>query len=86
MGLAVLPARLKREMDLLKNAILAGKDLRADETLEKHADWAYEFMRRREITKENIDSVIEEEIGPGICRSSRTCRRVQMQQGRQNRV
>ena len=63
MGLAVLPARLKREMDLLKNAILAGKDLRADETLEKHADWAYEFMRRREITKENIDSVIEEEIG-----------------------
>lgn len=63
MGLAVLPARLKREMDLLKNAILAGKDLCADETLEKHADWAYAFMRRRKVTAENIDRVIEEEIG-----------------------
>lgn len=63
MGLAVLPARLKREMDLLKNAILAGKDLRANETLEKHADWAYAFMRRRKVTAKNIDRVIEEEIG-----------------------
>ena len=33
MGLAVLPARLKGEMAHLKEAILAGKDLRADEEL-----------------------------------------------------
>ena len=42
MGLAVLPARLKSEMAQLKEAILAGKDLRADEVLEKHADWVEE--------------------------------------------
>ena len=34
MGLAVLPARLKDEMAHLKDAILAGTDLRTDETLE----------------------------------------------------
>ncbi len=38
MGLAVLPARLKGEMDKLADAILAGKDIRKDEMLEKHAD------------------------------------------------
>ena len=38
MGLAVLPARLKGEMEQLKAAMLAGKDLRSDEVLEKHAD------------------------------------------------
>ena len=45
MGLAVLPARLKGEMAHLKEAILAGKDLRADEELAKHADWVDEFRR-----------------------------------------
>ena len=37
MGLAVLPARLKTEMEGLADAILNKKDIRADETLEKHA-------------------------------------------------
>nr|MBQ5811190.1 UDP-glucose--hexose-1-phosphate uridylyltransferase [Clostridia bacterium] len=63
MGLAVLPARLKDEMDLLKNAILEGKDLYKDEVLEKHASWAYAFMEKQTVTAENIDAVIEQEIG-----------------------
>lgn len=63
MGLAVLPARLKNEMDALKKAILAGDDLYKDEVLAKHAPWAYGFMKEQTVTKENIDSVIEEEIG-----------------------
>ena len=42
MGLAVLPSRLDRELALLKDAILQDRDLRADETLQKHADWAEE--------------------------------------------
>ena len=45
MGLAVLPARLKGEMDKLADAILAGKDIRKDEMLEKHADWVDEEGR-----------------------------------------
>ena len=63
MGLAVLPARLKGEMALLKTAMLEGKDLRADEVLEKHADWADEIFAKYTVTAENIDEIIEKEIG-----------------------
>ena len=63
MGLAVLPSRLKNEMDLLKKAILAGEDLYKDETLAKHADWAYAFMKAQTVTAENIDKIVENEIG-----------------------
>lgn len=63
MGLAVLPARLKDEMEALKKAILAGSDLRADEELAKHADWVDEFSKNYEITEENIDKIVEDEIG-----------------------
>ena len=63
LGLAVLPARLKKEMDTLKATILSGGDLRADESIAKHADWAEEFLGRRSVTADNIDEVVEEEIG-----------------------
>jgi UDPglucose--hexose-1-phosphate uridylyltransferase len=64
MGLAVLPARLKGEMADLKEAMLSGADLRASEELAKHADWVEEFLPKYEaITAENIDAVIEKEIG-----------------------
>jgi UDPglucose--hexose-1-phosphate uridylyltransferase len=64
MGLAVLPARLKGEMAELKRAILSGADIRADEALEKHADWVDEFRPKYDkIDAENIDEVIEKEIG-----------------------
>ena len=64
MGLAVLPARLKAEMAQLKEAILAGADIRKDEVLEKHADWVEEFSAKYEkIDGSNIDKVIEDEIG-----------------------
>lgn len=64
MGLAVLPARLKQEIALLEEYILEGKDLRSSEELQKHADWVNEFLPRYpEITKENIDCIVKEEIG-----------------------
>jgi len=64
MGLAVLPARLKEEMAQLKRAMLAGEDIRSDEMLSKHADWVEEFAPKYEkIDAQNIDRVIEEEIG-----------------------
>ena len=46
MGLAVLPARLLGEMDMLASMIMEGKDLRADETIRAHADWAEEFLKK----------------------------------------
>lgn len=64
MGLAVLPARLKNEMTLLKDAMLSGADIRSDETLEKHADWVDELRTKyTNINKGNIDEIIEKEIG-----------------------
>ena len=64
MGLAVLPARLKNEMALLKTAILENKDIRADEVLEKHADWTDEIKAKyTDINADNIDKIIEDEIG-----------------------
>ena len=44
MGLAVLPARLKGELNGVARALVRGEDLRADETLAKHADWAEELQ------------------------------------------
>lgn len=64
MGLAVLPARLKGEMELLKEYILEGKDIASNETLEKHAKWVAEFLPSyQEINAENIDGILEQEIG-----------------------
>jgi len=64
MGLAVLPARLKDEMELLAQYILEGKDIRSHELLEKHADWAEAFLPLYgNLTEANIHEVIQEEIG-----------------------
>ncbi|MBQ9926805.1 MAG: UDP-glucose--hexose-1-phosphate uridylyltransferase [Lachnospiraceae bacterium] len=64
MGLAVLPARLKGEMEQLKAAMLAGDDLRKDEVLEKHADWVDEFTAKYDtVDASNIDEIVEKEIG-----------------------
>ena len=65
MGLAVLPSRLKEEMKLLAD-VLVNKGIaavRADETLEKHADWAEEFASRNNITADNVTDIINKEIG-----------------------
>ena len=68
MGLAVLPSRLKGEMADLREAILAGKDLRADEALAKHADWVDEFRAKYaaqgvQLTEENLEGILRDEIG-----------------------
>ena len=64
MGLAVLPSRLKKEMERLEKAILNSEDLRANETLEKHADWVEQWITKYDvITKETISKIIQEEIG-----------------------
>lgn len=64
MGLAVLPARLKQELGDLADAILTGKDIRADETLAKHADWVDGFLPKYDaFTQENIDGILKKEVG-----------------------
>ena len=64
MGLAVLPSRLKEELELLGEYMVAGKDLRSNEKLEKHADWVETFRSSYgEITKDNVMDILKEEVG-----------------------
>ena len=64
MGLAVLPARLKDEIELLKKYILEGKDIRSNEKIEKHADWVEKFLPEyEEINADNIEEILQQEIG-----------------------
>ena len=63
MGLAVLPSRLLRELDALKDAMLEGRDLRADALTASHADWAEEILQRREFNAGNAEAVLQEEVG-----------------------
>lgn len=64
MGLAVLPSRLLEEMDLVKDYILQGKEVRTNPDIEKHGDWV-DFLKRKYINldAEHIQGIIEEEIG-----------------------
>lgn len=68
MGLAVLPARLKGEMELLEEYILGGKDIRSNEQIEKHADWVEEFLPSyTDVNKDNIGHILEQEVGKVFC-------------------
>ena len=64
MGLAVLPSRLKEELELLAEYILNGKDIRSCEKIEKHADWAASFLPKYEnITEKNVMDILKKEVG-----------------------
>lgn len=64
MGLAVLPTRLKPELEALADALVNGKDLRANELTASHADWAESFaVNYSEINEENAMDIIKAEVG-----------------------
>ncbi len=63
MGLAVLPARLKREMQKLAQCLLEGKDPNDDPELQKHAEWAKKIKAENSLNAQNIEKVLNEEIG-----------------------
>lgn len=68
MGLAVLPARLKSELELLKEYILEGKDIRSNDSIEKHADWVDEFLPNYpEINASNVEEILQQEVGKVFC-------------------
>jgi UDPglucose--hexose-1-phosphate uridylyltransferase len=63
MGLAVLPSRLKGELADLAEAIVAGKDIAADEVLNKHAAWAEQLKKEHTFTEDNALDIILQETG-----------------------
>ena len=63
MGLAVLPSRLKTELELLRATLLSGADLRADSRIAHHAEWAEGLMQRYKFTEENTEEILRQEVG-----------------------
>lgn len=64
MGLAVLPARLKVEMERLEEAIIKNMDIENDDILAKHATWVKGILKKySNITEDTIHSILEQEIG-----------------------
>ena len=63
MGLAVLPARLKAEMETLEDVILSGASVSSNETVAKHADWFDKFKANYTFTRENTAEILRAEIG-----------------------
>lgn len=62
MGLAVLPARLKAEMECLAEALVKGKDIRGIDSICKHADWVDEWYAKQEVTSDNVRDILYREI------------------------
>ena len=60
--MAVLPARLKKEMSVLADALLKNEDIRGNELIEKHADWVDGWKADYEITPENVMDILHDEI------------------------
>ncbi len=66
MGLAVLPARLKKELADLEMAILTGAELTGE--LKKHEDWVNTLKKRYDFTPENITGILQLEVGKVFAR------------------
>ena len=64
MGLAVLPSRLKKELSDLAIAMCNKEDLRKNEELVKHADWAEDILKRYpNFNNGNADEILKKEVG-----------------------
>ena len=65
LGLAILPARLKSEMEQIRAELLRGTaDIAGIADIEKHADW-YRSVRAAHttVTEGNVDGILRDEIG-----------------------
>ena len=63
MGLAVLPARLCEEMDVLAMYLEQGKDIMIDERTAKHAAWVNSFASNYQFSCDNVGEILQKEIG-----------------------
>ncbi len=63
MGLAVLPARLRGELEELARRLVSGEDLYASPLTEKHAPWAEELKTRCDFRADNAEAILRKEVG-----------------------
>lgn len=64
MGYAILPARLKKELTLIKEALISGKSIDDVPELQQHKDW-FDMLKNKydSFTEENTDDIIKKEVG-----------------------
>lgn len=63
MGLAVLPARLKEEMEILAEYLVEDKNILENEKIAKHQEWAEELKKEYSFNAENVTEILEQEVG-----------------------
>ena len=63
MGLAVLPSRLKAEIEQMADAILAGRDFADTPSIEKHKAWYEAFRDNYTFNAGNVRDILKKEIG-----------------------
>ena len=62
MGMAILPGRLLKELDLIKDCLQNNLDHKQYKELEKHGPWIEE-LKQRELPEDNLDEYLRQEVG-----------------------
>ncbi len=69
MGLAVLPARLERELEATAEGLLNGEDLERSPLTAPHAEWAARIKDRHpELNGTNVREILRQETGRTFCK------------------
>ena len=68
MGLAVLPSRLKKEMEILADIAVKGEEITENSPIIAHKDWFEQFKNNYSFTNENVDGILKDEIGKTFVR------------------
>ena len=61
MGLAVLPARLKDELEVLKECLLGKKNILEISNMKKHVAW-YNELKSHDFNEGTVDQLLKEEL------------------------
>lgn len=61
MGLAVLPARLKDELEVLKECLLGKKNIFEISNMKKHVAW-YNELKSHDFNEDTVDQLLKEEL------------------------
>ena len=63
MGLAILPARLQEEMELVKSCLLKNDLSNVEESCQKHVPWIKKLLDKHTINTTNVEQILQDEIG-----------------------
>ena len=59
----MMSSRPEKNKSRQRTAILENRNIRADETISKHADWADGLKQKYAFTPDNADEILKKEIG-----------------------